>query len=54
MRVDRDDNTAKVWLDPVSLAYDIGFRSKELRDVQRMVTEHAAEWLEIWHDNFGA
>lgn len=54
VQVDRDDSTAKFWLDHVALAYNIGFRAKELRDVGRMVTDHAAKWLEIWHDNFGA
>jgi len=50
--VDRDAWTAKFWLEPVTLAHNIGFRPKELRDLHRMVTDHAAEWLEIWHDNF--
>ncbi len=54
VHVDRDESTAKFWLNPVSLAYNIGFRARELRDVRRMVTDHATEWLEIWHDNFGA
>jgi len=53
VHVDRDDSTAKFWLTPVALAYNIGFRANELRDIQRMVTEHAAEWLEMWNDNFG-
>ncbi len=54
VHVDRDESTAKFWLSPVSIAYAIGFRAKELRDIRRMVTEHAAEWLEKWHDNFDA
>ena len=54
VHIDRDDQTAKYWLDPVSPAYNIGFRAKELRDIYRMVTEHAAEWLRIWNENFGA
>jgi hypothetical protein len=54
VHVDRDDSTAKIWLNPVSLAFNIGYRPKELRDIRRMVTEQAGEWLEIWHDNFGA
>jgi len=54
VHVDRDDRTAKFWLTPVTLAYDIGFRAKELRDVQRLVNEHAHEFLEVWNDNFGA
>jgi hypothetical protein len=50
--VDRDAYTAKFWLAPVELAYNIGFRPKELRDIRRMVMEHAPEFLEAWHDNF--
>lgn len=53
VHVDRDDSTAKFWLEPVTLAYNIGFRAKELRDVRRLVNEHAAEFLEAWNDNFG-
>ena len=52
VHVDRDAHTAKFWLAPVELAYNIGFRPKELRDVRRIVMEHAAEFLEAWHDNF--
>jgi len=54
VHVDRDESTAKFWLAPVALAYNIGFRAKELRDIRRLVSEHAAEFLEIWNDNFGA
>lgn len=54
VHVDREESTAKFWLDPGLLAYNIGFRAKELRDIRRMVTERAAGWLEIWDDNFGA
>ena len=54
VHVDRDDHTAKFWLTPVALAYNFGFRAKELRDVSRIVNERAAEFLESWNDNFGA
>jgi len=54
VHVDRDAYTAKYWLTPVGLAYNIGFRAKELRDIQGIVTEHAVEFLETWHDNFPA
>ena len=54
VHVDRDDKTAKFWLTPVVIAYNIGFRPKELRDIRRLVNEHAAEFLEVWNDNFGA
>ncbi len=54
VHVDRDDLTAKFWLEPVALAYNIGFRAKELRDIRRFVSEHATEFLETWNDQFGA
>ena len=53
VHVDRDDETAKFWLTPVALAYNIGFRARELRDVQRIVSERSAEFLEAWNDYFG-
>jgi hypothetical protein len=52
VHTDREANTAKFWLAPVALAYNIGFRAKELRDLQRIVLEHATEFLEAWHDKF--
>ena len=53
VHVDRDDNTAKFWLMPVALERNIGFRPKELRDIQGIVMEHAVEFLEAWNDYFG-
>ena len=44
---------AKFCLVPVALAYNIGFRAKELRDIQRIVSERSAEFLEAWNDYFG-
>ncbi len=54
VHVDRDNNTAKFWLRPVALASNIGFRPAELRAVQRLVVEHAAEFLGAWNDYFRA
>jgi hypothetical protein len=54
VHVDRDDNTAKFWLDPVSLAYNWGFNAKELHKIQRIVEERRDEFLDAWNDYFGA
>ena len=40
VHVDRDDQIAKFWLDPVSVAYNWGFSGKELRTIQAIVEEH--------------
>ncbi|HEV8242135.1 MAG TPA: DUF4160 domain-containing protein [Thermoanaerobaculia bacterium] len=49
VHVDRDDASAKFWLGPVGLARNFGFRPHELRQLERLVTEHRRELLEEWH-----
>lgn len=41
MHVDRENMTAKFWLDPVvSLAESHGYSRKELRDIEKIATEN--------------
>lgn len=54
VHVDRDDLSAKLWLQPVGLARNLGFSAKELRRVQKLVINHQAELLEAWHGHLGA
>jgi Domain of unknown function (DUF4160) len=51
--VDRDDTSAKFWLDPVQLAANFGFRAHELRTIQSMVMENQTRFLEAWNEFFG-
>ncbi len=53
IHVDRDDSSAKFWLDPVQLAANFGFRAHELREIQLIVTEYRAHFLETWNEFFG-
>jgi len=53
IHIDRDDLTAKFWLQSVSLAQNIGFPAKELRKLQSMVIEHQTQLLEAWYEYFG-
>jgi hypothetical protein len=53
IHVDRDDLSAKFWLDPAQLAANFGFRAHELRELQLMVVEHRKQFLEAWHGFFG-
>jgi len=46
VHVDRDNLSAKFWLNPVSLARNLGFNARELRRLQSLVTEHQTELLE--------
>lgn len=53
VHVDRDDSTAKFWLEPISLANNIGFSAKELRKLQAIVQENQEILLEAWNGYFG-
>ena len=46
IRVDRDDLSAKFWLDPTQLAANFGFRAHELRGGKQ------ARFLEAWNEFF--
>lgn len=53
VHVDRERFSAKFWLQPVSLARNLGFGARELGRVQTLIEEHQAELLEAWHGYFG-
>ena len=52
VHVERDDNVAKFWIDPVRLVPRGGFRRPELREVERVVVEHEKALLEAWRGFF--
>ncbi len=52
VHVDRDDESAKIWLNPVSLARNYGFSAVELRKLLRLILEHREQLLEAWHGYF--
>jgi hypothetical protein len=53
IHVDREDLSAKFWLEPVLLAANFGFRAVELSKIESLVEEHRIEFLEAWHGYFG-
>lgn len=54
IHVETAENAAKFWLDPVQLAWAVGYNSRELRVVRELVEEHAVFFRERWHEYFGA
>jgi hypothetical protein len=50
VHVDRDDLSAKFWLESVGLARNRGFSPKELRVIQKLVVQQQAGFLEAWHE----
>ena len=53
VHIDRDDLSAKFWLGPVVLARNLGFSARELRKIERILTEHEQELMEAWYGYFG-
>jgi hypothetical protein len=52
IHVDRDEQSAMYWLQPISLAKNIGFKRHELRRIEVIVNDHQLEFLEAWHVYF--
>lgn len=53
VHVDRDDQSAKFWLNPVSLARNLGFKPKELRTIERLLVENEAALMTAWREHLG-
>ena len=53
VHIDKAGYSAKFWLDPVNMARNIGFSSKELREIREMVETSRTVLLEAWHGHFG-
>jgi hypothetical protein len=54
VHVDRDDMSAKFWLDPVALTRNLGYSPRELRKLESLVTEHRLEFMEAWNEFFSS
>jgi hypothetical protein len=54
VHVEREGNIAKFWLEPVRLGDSRGFRSSELRQIERLVEQNRLRLLRAWDDFFGA
>jgi hypothetical protein len=53
VHVQQDRRKAKFWLDPVALARAGRFKDHELRDIERLVTEHQDFLLGEWENLCG-
>lgn len=53
VHIDRDDKSAKFWLDPIVLARNLGFRPKELRVIERLLVENQEALLNTWREHMG-
>jgi len=53
VHVDRAEASLKAWLEPVSLARNIGFRGHEINAILALVEGHRDTLLKAWHEYFG-
>jgi hypothetical protein len=53
VHVDKGGASAKFWLEPVTIARNVGFTARELAEVMRLVQRSEAALLRAWHDFFG-
>jgi uncharacterized protein DUF4160 len=52
VHVERDDNTAKFWLDPIGLEYGGGFGRVEIRRVRAIVEQNIELLTRSWNEFF--
>jgi len=52
VHVERDENNAKFWLEPVRLQRSGGFSRKEITRIQKLVEENQERFLDKWYDYF--
>jgi hypothetical protein len=54
IHIKRDSQLVKFWLNPVSLAKNRGFKSHELKDIEKLVIKYHSVLLEEWNAYFNA
>ncbi len=53
VHVERDNNRAKFWLNPVRVVESVGFGRAELNKLRKLVAEQEAIIERAWHEFFG-
>ena len=53
VHVRREHAEAKFWLQPVALAWNRGFSSRELNDARRIIVDNESIIIEAWHEHCG-
>ena len=52
IHVERSDEVAKFWLEPVELASSSGFPAKEINQLRKLVTENQIRLVQSRHEYF--
>ena len=52
MHVIKGEHEAKIWLQPIEVAYNRGYNTAELNRVVRLTQQNQDRLLEAWHEHF--
>ena len=52
VHVEKEDEVAKFWLDPVRLQRSGGFRAREINDIQKKIQNNQEQIIEAWNEYF--
>ena len=52
IHVEKADNTAKFWLDPIELVNSYGFNAKEISEVRKLIVEYQQQLKKAWNEYF--
>lgn len=52
VHIERDDNIAKFWLNPIRLQSSGGFNRNEIYRINRIINENISKLTNAWHDYF--
>lgn len=53
VHVERDDNIAKFWLEPVRMHSSGGFSRMEISKIQEIIEQQYERFMEAWNEYFG-
>jgi Domain of unknown function (DUF4160) len=54
VHVERENNIAKFWTEPVRLQRSGGFRRPEIIRIAKIIEENRTEIVEAWNEYFGS
>jgi hypothetical protein len=50
----KDGREAKIWLQDISVAVNLGFSARDLNEIVGATSENQTAFMEAWNDYFGA
>ncbi len=52
IHIEKAESYAKFWLNPIRIAIDSGYNSKEIREIKSIIEEHHELIIKKWNEYF--